>query len=91
MTLEELREVLQLGDKYRNYKDLNKFVLKTVIKEINFFSDIEVEIQKISEAGKTVSSLVFFINKNEENLESDFTTVNYTLDRGLTSLRMQDK
>ena len=91
MTLEELREVLQLGDKYRNYKDLNKFVLKTVIKEINFFSDIEVEIQKISEAGKTVSSLVFFINKNEENLESDFTTVNYTLDRGLPSLRMQDK
>lgn len=91
MTLEELREVLQLGDKYRNYKDLNKFVLKTVIKEINFFSDIEVEIQKISEAGKTVSSLVFFINKNEENLESDFTTVNYTLDRRLPSLRMQDK
>lgn len=91
MTLEELREVLQLGDKYRNYKDLNKFVLKSIIREINFFSDIEVEIQKISEAGKAVSSLVFLINKNEENLESDFTTVNYTLDRGLPSLRMQDK
>ena len=68
MTLEELREVLQLGDKYRNYKDLNKFVLKTVIKEINFFSDIEVEIQKISEAGKTVSSLVYANNaKNIQN------------------------
>ena len=91
MTLEELREVLQLGDKYRNYKDLNKFVLKPVIKEINFFSDIEVEVQRISEVGKTVSGLVFLINKNEENLESDFTTVNYTLDRGLPSLRMQDK
>lgn len=91
MTLEELREVLQLGDKYRNYKDLNKFVLKSIIREINFFSDIEVEIQKISEAGKAVCSLVFLINKNEENLESDFTTVNYTLDRGLPSLRMQDK
>ena len=91
MTLEELREILQLGDKYRNYKDLNKFVLKQVIKEINFFSDIEVEVQKISEAGKTVSSLVFLINENEKNLESDFATVNYTLDKKLPSLRMQDK
>lgn len=91
MTLEELREVLQLGDKYPDYKDLSKFVLKPVIREINLFSDIEVEMQKIRNEGRTVSSLLFLIKDNEENLESDYATVNYTLDKKLPSLRMQDK
>lgn len=91
MPLEELREVLQLGDKYQNYKDLNKFVLKPAIREINLFSDIEVEMQKVRDEGRTVSSLLFLINDNEENLESDYATVNYTLDKKLPSLRMQGK
>lgn len=91
MTLQELREVLQLGDKYQDYKELNKFVLKPVIREINLFSDIEVEMQKIRDAGKPVSSLMFLIKDNVENLESDYATVNYTLDKKLPSLRIQDK
>lgn len=91
MPLEELREVLQLGDKYQNYKDLSKFVLKPAIREINLFSDIEVEMQKMSDTGRTVSSLLFLIKDNEENLESDYATVNYTLDRRLPSLRTQGK
>lgn len=91
LTLEELREILQLGDKYRDYKDLNKFVLKPAIREINLFSDIEVEMQKKSDAGRTVSSLLLLMKDNKGNLESDYATVNYTLDKKLPSLRMRDK
>jgi plasmid replication initiation protein len=42
-TLEQLRTMLDLGDKYTNVKDLRKRVLDPAIKEVNLHTDITVE------------------------------------------------
>jgi plasmid replication initiation protein len=57
-------------DEYTQFKDLNKWVLKRAIKEINDISDLYVDLKdgiKKRKEGRKISALKFHIKKNPKN------------------------
>lgn len=64
---EELRYLLNLGDKYQRFYDFKKYVLLPGIDEINKVSDIKV-VWKVKKSGRKISGLLFNISVNEANL-----------------------
>lgn len=65
-TLEQLRQMLDLGDKYENIKDLRKRVLDPAIKEVNRHTDISVVAEPIRK-GRAITGFSFTIAKNEND------------------------
>ena len=65
--LEEFRELMGiLQGQYESFKDLNKFVIKPAIKEINKKSDLWAELKYIK-TGRKVTALKIFIKPNPNN------------------------
>lgn len=52
--LEELRNILVLDDKYPDFKDFNKWVLKPTMDEINERTDLIVDFEKVKKGRKVV-------------------------------------
>lgn len=67
--LEEFREILMLGDKYPKFKDLNKWILKPAMKEINEQTDILVELDKIKDGRKVIGIRYSIQNKESQYIE----------------------
>lgn len=64
-TLERLREMLDLGDKYPNVKDLRKYVLSPCIEEINKSTDLNITAEP-KRAGRRITGFAFAIKKAEQ-------------------------
>jgi len=64
---DELRYLLNLGDKYQRFYDFKKYVLLPGIDEINKVSDIKV-VWKVKKSVRKISGLMFNISINEANL-----------------------
>lgn len=62
VSLEDFKEILNISDKYPNYKDLRKFVIDPAVKEISKYTDIAVTYEPIK-TGKYVTDLNFSIEE----------------------------
>lgn len=63
--LEQLRDSLNLGDKYTDIRDLRKRVLDPSIKEINAQTDLRVEVEVMRQGRKTVG-FILNIDRNDQ-------------------------
>ena len=62
--VKELREILEVNNKYPEFKDFKKKVLQPTIEEINKYTDLQVEMQTL----KTSRSVTHLYFKIEEKL-----------------------
>jgi len=69
-TVEYLRDVLLLKDKYKKYNDFKKFIIMQAEKELKDYSDIYFKYEEIKD-GKKIIELTFniFVNKNNQTHE----------------------
>ena len=81
ISLNDLRQRLDLGDKYKATRDLNRWVIETAIKEINKRSPYKVEYTLLK-TGKKFTHLELKFKKKEtakNNKNQDQTTANIDL------------
>lgn len=64
ITIENFRIMLNIEDKYDLFKDLDKYVLKPAIKELNEKSNLTVQLKKIKN-GRNISALSFSFKENK--------------------------
>jgi hypothetical protein len=64
ISLDELRDILGIGNKYKLYNDLKRYVLQRSIKEINALSDIKLSFKE-KKVGRKVTDLVFQVKPKE--------------------------
>ncbi|XWN34676.1 MAG: replication initiation protein [Roseivirga sp.] len=67
VTLEELRDTLELGEKYEKPKDLRKFILEPSIKDLKDRADVWFEIDKPIKSGRSITGYIFNIYKRNYN------------------------
>jgi plasmid replication initiation protein len=65
--VEDFRLLLQLSEKYKSFKELNKFVVKPAVDELNKKSDLFVKFETIRK-GRRVGALVFNFEKKKQVL-----------------------
>ena len=66
INLEDLRDWLKIEDKYPEFKEFNRCVIKPAIKEINDKSDLLVSVEPIKR-GRTIYALTFTIRTKIKN------------------------
>lgn len=66
ISVEELRDILQLGDKYGSFKAFNQFVLTKAVQEINDYSSMMVWTELIRK-GRRVDEIKFMISRKEHH------------------------
>ncbi|HDV0780465.1 replication initiation protein [Gallibacterium anatis] len=66
INLEDLRDWLKIEDKYPEFKEFNRCVIKPAIKEINDKSDLLVSVEPIKR-GRTIYALKFTIRTKIKN------------------------
>lgn len=72
ISVEELRRILQLETKYKEFRELNKFVIKVAVNEINEKSDLLLSIEPLKQ-GRKVVALEFKVTKKTKPLISKKT------------------
>ena len=63
--LDDFKSALGILDKYDQFKDLNKWVIKPAIKELNQRSDLTIEFETIKK-GRSVTALSFEFKKSAQ-------------------------
>ena len=64
-TLDQLRQMLDLGEKYQNVKDLRRRVLDPALKELNSSTNLTV-VSEPRRQGRTIVGFSFAITKNDQ-------------------------
>lgn len=64
VSIEDFKEILDISDKYSNYKDLRKRVIDPSVKEISTYTDIAVTYEPVKK-GKYITDLIFKIEEKE--------------------------
>lgn len=64
-SLEQLRQMLDLGDKYPNVKDMRRWVLDPALKELNASTDLAVTVEPRRQ-GRKIVGFHFTIAKNDQ-------------------------
>ena len=64
-TLEQLRQMLDLGEKYSNVKDMRRWVLEPALKEINAGTDLMVTAEPRRQ-GRRIVGFAFTIAKVDQ-------------------------
>lgn len=64
-TLDQLRQMLDLGDKYQDVKDMRKRVLDPALKEMNANTDLAVSAEPRRQ-GRKIIGFSFTISKNDQ-------------------------
>lgn len=62
ISIEELRDMFQLTEKYKLYADFKRFVMEPAIKEINAMSDFTVRVTPLK-TGKSYTHYKFYIKR----------------------------
>ena len=65
ISLDDFRSALGLEDKYPQFKELNKFVIKQSVEELNQRSDLIITYETIKK-GRTVAALAFTFKQNQQ-------------------------
>ncbi|EOE7566752.1 replication initiation protein [Salmonella enterica] len=63
--LDDFRAMLDISDKYELFKDLNKFLLKPAVAELNEKSDLEVSVETVKQ-GRKVVALRFWFKEDKQ-------------------------
>lgn len=63
ITVQKLRNMLEVEDKYQTFKSLNQWVIQPSIKELNEKSNLQISIQTIKN-GRSIKSLQFNFKEN---------------------------
>lgn len=62
VSIDELRELLEIGDKYQEFKEFKRRVLNPTIKEINDYTDLQVEFTTLKK-GRIINKIEFSIEE----------------------------
>lgn len=62
-TVEELKEMLLIQEKYKNFTDLKRYVLDPAVKDINAMSTMQVSYDSDAKRGKKATTITFFYNE----------------------------
>lgn len=65
LTVEQLRDMLQLGSKNKTYNSFETNVLKRAMDEINKSGKMEIKIKDKIKKGRSVHSIIFTVKDNE--------------------------
>lgn len=65
ISIENLKKIFILENKYKYFKDLEKRVIKKAVEEINESTDIYITYKKIIRTGKKIEKIEFIITKKE--------------------------
>lgn len=77
VTLDELRDVLELGEKYSKPKDLRKHILEPCIKDLKKRADVWFDIEAPTKTGRSITGYVFRIyTRNTDLRNAEAHTVN---------------
>ena len=63
--LSDFKSALGISDKYSHFKDLNKWVIKPAIKELNQRTDLVIKFETIKK-GRSVAALSFEFKKSAQ-------------------------
>ena len=63
--IKDLREMLEIKDKYKKYNDLKKYVLQIAEREINKKTDINISLEEIK-TGRKTTAIKFLISSEKE-------------------------
>ncbi len=82
VTLDELRDVLELGDKYSKPKDLRKHILEPCIEDLKKRADVWFDIEAPTKTGRSITGYVFRIytkNTDLRNAEAHAVNIQHLL------------
>ncbi|WP_234728041.1 replication initiation protein, partial [Escherichia coli] len=65
ISLDDFRSMLQLEDKYKDFKTLNRALIKPAVAELNQKSDLAVTVETIKK-GRTVVALHFRFKEDKQ-------------------------
>lgn len=65
--VDEIKELLMVEDKYKNYSDLKRFVLKPAIKSLNDTGMFEITMKE-NKKGRKVESVDFYVKDFDERI-----------------------
>lgn len=65
ITLDDFKSALGISDKYPQFKDLNKRVIKPALKELNERSDLKVSLEPIKK-GRKITGLAFNFKQDDQ-------------------------
>lgn len=69
VSLEEIRDILEVGEKYPEFKIFKRAVLDKAIKEINTYTDIVAEMETVR-SGRKIAALKFNIREKQGSDEA---------------------
>lgn len=69
--IDELREILDLGDKYSLYKNFKKRILADSIEQINEHTDIIVGLEEVEKIGRTITKIRLTITQKNKPLQQE--------------------
>ena len=67
VTIEELRDILEIGEKYNRPKDLRKYILEPCIADLRRRADVWFEIDAPVKEGRSIKGYIFKIYKRNDN------------------------
>ena len=68
--LEDLRMMLEITQKYKQFGELRKFVIETAVKQINESSDFELDVS-YRKRGRSYTHIQFRFNRKDEAIAED--------------------
>lgn len=77
-TIEELKDLLMMGDMYSEFKDFNRYVLKPTMEEINKYTDINMDMELIKR-GRKVVGIEYIIKSKEDDSYVRYLDKNYDI------------
>ena len=76
--IDELKEILMLDDKYKEFKNFNRFVIKQTMEEINEYTDIDIDFELIKK-GRNVVSIKYIIKPKDDGSYIKYLNENYNI------------
>ncbi len=77
-TIKELKELLMLEDKYNQFRDFNKSVIKLTMDEINQLTDINITVEHVKK-GRKVIAIKYIIQSKEDNSYIKYLNETYNI------------
>ena len=77
-TIEELKKLLMIEGRYKQFRDFNKSVLKLTQDEINELTDINIDIEHVKR-GRKVVGVKYIIQSKDDNSYITYLNENYNI------------
>lgn len=78
ITLVDLKKILMIEDKYDDFRNLDRIVIRSSLKEINEKTDLNITYKK-NKKGRSIDSLTFFIESKEDKKYIEYLNKTYNI------------